>query len=210
MKLKRFRRLSVSALATFVVAGLLWAFSPVQAVTAVWSLSDPARLATLGKRGANPRLNRILYWLDDARRKGLDPTTAVDLVLTFQGVKGARAELTRDALLRNLRIADQLGLLTPDNRVRLERGAAAVVTVGPYRGEAAEVDHLVPVSLAPELDTVLANLEMLPESLNRRKSNRVGERQWSLAEAFFEAGLLTEESLDRVRARRQGPPSRRR
>lgn len=93
-------------------------------------------------------------------------------------------------LLRNLKIADGLGLLTPENRQRLKRGAAPIVTRGPYAGQPAEVDHIVPRALAPELDHELANLELLPETLNRRKSARVGERHLDYAQRFQAAGLL--------------------
>jgi len=45
----------------------------------------------------------------------------------------------------------------------------------------------------------LANLEMLPKTLNREKSNRVNERQLAHAERLREAGLLTGESYARVK-----------
>jgi hypothetical protein len=33
-------------------------------------LIDPAKLATLGRRGANPRIHKCVYWLDAARKAG--------------------------------------------------------------------------------------------------------------------------------------------
>jgi len=47
----------------------------------------------------------------------------------------------------------------------------------------------------------LANLELLPQILNRQKSNRIGERQLASAEKFRAAGLLTKASFARVRSR---------
>ena len=75
-----------------------------------------------------------------------------------------------------------------------------MIGVGPYAGETVEIDHIVPISLAPELGNELANLEMLPRPLNRAKSAHVGARQIDLAEEFFRAGLLTKESLARLKA----------
>jgi hypothetical protein len=33
-------------------------------------LIDPAKLATLGRRGANPRIHKCIYWLVAARKAG--------------------------------------------------------------------------------------------------------------------------------------------
>ena len=46
---------------------------------AIAAQSDPAKLATLGERAANPRLKRILYYLAQARRGGTDPGEVHDL-----------------------------------------------------------------------------------------------------------------------------------
>ena len=42
----------------------------------------------------------------------------------------------------------------------------------------------MPLSLAREVGNELANLEMLPEKLNRAKSNGLGERRLALAKKF--------------------------
>jgi hypothetical protein len=197
--MRHVKRASVAGLALVLAGTLGWRFSPLQAVLAVSTLSDPAKLATLGKRGANSRLNKIVYWLDQSRSRGMSPETAVSLSQRLNSTTEPQASLVKASLLRNLKIADELGLLTAENRERLRRGNAAVVTRGPYAGANVEIDHIVPVSLAPEVGNELANLEMLPAPLNRLKSNRVGPRQLSHAEALAQAGLLSPESLARVR-----------
>ena len=169
--------------------------------TAIAAQGDPARLATLGSRGANPRLKRIVFYLALARDAGADPGQIIEEAQRQNGSAGTpRAELVKAGLLRNLKIADGLGLLTPDNRARLRRGAAPVVTRGPYAGQHAEVDHVVPRALARELDHELANLELLPARLNRQKSARVGERQLDYARRFRDAGLISAGSFARVQA----------
>lgn len=181
------------------MAGFIWQLTPFPAVLAVGSLSDPAKLAELGPRGANPRVNKIIYWLDDARRHYMTPEAALDFALWEDRYAKPRAALVKEEVLRNLKIADELGLLTSENRTRLRNGKAALITIGPYRGESVEIDHVVPISLAPELGNELANLEMLPLSLNRHKSNHVNERQLAIAERFRAAGLLSNESLARLK-----------
>jgi len=182
------------------LAALVWQFGPFQSVQAIASLSDPTKLRTLGERGANARLNKIVYWLDQARQSRLSAETAIEWAQTWNGVRGEHASFVKASLLRNLKIADELGLLTRENQRTLRLGRAAIVTRGPYAGETAEIDHIVPYSLAPEAGNELANLEMLPKSLNRQKSDRVEDRQLAHAEKLFEAKLLTKESLVRVKA----------
>jgi 5-methylcytosine-specific restriction endonuclease McrA len=47
---------------------------------------------------------------------------------------------------------------------------------GPYAGETLHVDHIIPRSVSPALDLVLANLEPMPASLNLRKGRKIGQR----------------------------------
>lgn len=193
------RKVTLGVWVAVLLAGFIWQLTPFPAVMAVGSLSAPAKLAALGERGANARLNKIVYWLDQSRRRYLTPEKAVDIALWENGYPKVRAALVKESLLRNLKIAEELGLLTAANRDRLRQGKAAVATTGPYSGESVEIDHIVPVSLAPEVGNELANLEMLPKTLNREKSNRVNERQLAHAERLREAGLLTGESYARVK-----------
>ena len=206
--MKRQRRLVTRFVPLLVAAivGLLWQFGPVQAVQAVASLSDPVKLRSLGERGANSRLNKIVYWLDDGRSRGWSPELIVGLAQMLNGTGEPRASLVKASLLRNLKIANELGLLAGENRSHLRQGHAAVATVGPYAGEAVEIDHIAPFSLAPEAGNELANLEMLPRTLNRQKSNKVSERQLAHAQKLHEAGLLSEESLERVKNAAVKPP----
>jgi len=83
-------------------------------------LIDPAKLATLGKRGANQRVQKAVYWLAEARATGQKPNKVIDAALGLAGVKnGPAAALTKAALLRNLDIAEKLGCLDADGLVGL-------------------------------------------------------------------------------------------
>ena len=46
------------------------------------------------------------------------------------------------------------------------------------------MDHIIPRAVCPELDNVIANLELMPMGLNSAKRDRVGDRQLSLAKAL--------------------------
>lgn len=54
--------------------------------------------------------------------------------------------------MRNVTILEGLGCLTPTGMEKLRRGNAPIITRGPYAGELAEVDHIIPRAVAPELD----------------------------------------------------------
>jgi len=58
------------------------------------------------------------------------------------------------------------------------------------------VDHILPRAVCPELDTTLANLELMPMRMNSSKSDFIGERQVDMARKFHAAGLLSAGGLD--------------
>lgn len=161
------------------------------AITALASLTDPARLATLkGDRTANSRVLKCIYWLHVSAEAGLSPGAVLDLAQARNtSAIAGRAVLVRAALLRNLDIAGKLGCLTPENLERMRHGRSPVITSGPYAGEVAEIDHIVPIAAEPTLAREIANLELLPRTLNRRKGAQMGERQWDYLRQFRASGF---------------------
>jgi hypothetical protein len=83
----------------------------------------------------------------------------------------------------------------------MRRGRAPIVQKGPYKGDELSVDHIIPRAVVPELDNVIANLELLPLKLNESKNSKIGERQRDLAQRLHQAGLLSQSGLDAVEAR---------
>ena len=170
---------------------------------ALTSLCDPAKIATLeGDRAANPRVRKIAYWLEVARREGRDPRAEIDAVMVAVGWGGtAKGDLTALAMVRNRVIAERLGCLDADGMERLRRGASPIVMRGPYAGEKLTVDHIIPRAVTRSLDLVLANLELMPHSLNIRKGAKIGQRQIDLANKLRAAGLLSDMDRQRVISR---------
>ena len=158
----------------------LWSqtvFAEQPAVLAIRSLTDPVRISTLkDPRACNDRLLKCLYWLFSAQTSGQAPAAVLEDSLAPQ----ARREMVKDALLRNLVIAGRLGLLTPDNLEFMRRGKSPVINSGPYTGEIAEVDHILPVAKFPQFARSFWNLELMPKTLNRKKGDTVGQRQLDL------------------------------
>lgn len=113
-------------------------------------------------------------------------------------MKGEAATLTEQALLRNLDIASKLGCLDTEGLAQMRRGKAPIVRRGPYAGDQLSVDHIIPRAICPELDNVIANLELMPLRMNESKNDKIGARQIDLARKLHSAGLLSEEGKQRI------------
>jgi hypothetical protein len=113
----------------------------------------------------------------------------------------AKGDLTSDAMVRNRVIAERLGCLDDAGVADLRRGKAPTIRTGPYAGDKLSVDHILPRAVCPELDTTLANLELMPMRMNSSKSDSIGERQVDMARKFHAAGLLSQSGHDAVLAR---------
>jgi hypothetical protein len=167
---------------------------------AIATLTDPAKLATLkGERAANPRLQKCVYWLAYAEEQGEKPEDVLGEAAKLNKTEGTPyAGFVRWGLLENLKIAKELGLLTPEGMAELRRGKSATITKGQYAGQEAEADHVIPRAVCPELQNQVMNLELLPASLNRAKSDKVTERARVFAKELYDAKLLSEEGWKRV------------
>ena len=162
---------------TLIAWWSLTAHAEQPAFVAIRSLTDPVRISTLkDPRACNDRLLKCLYWLSSAQTGGQAPAAVLEDSLAPQ----AHREMVKEALLRNLVIASRLGLLTPDNLEFLRRGKSPVIKTGPYTGEIAEVDHILPVAKFPQFARSFWNLELMPKTLNRKKGDTVGQRQLAL------------------------------
>ncbi len=189
------------ALCLVVVATRAPAGTIEEYVERIAPLIDQAKLATLAERGANPRVQKYTVWLEIARREGLNPTNVVNAALVAAGITNRlAAEVTRTVMLRNLKIATELGCFDEAGMDDMRRGQSPTVRRGPYRGQELTVDHIIPHSISPELSNVIANLELLPWELNAKKRANYGQRQRDLARKLFEAGLLSQEAWKRLRA----------
>jgi hypothetical protein len=168
------------------------------------SLIDPAKLATLGDRGANQRVQKITAILWRAKQENQDPEKIANEAVGLIGWGGTeKGRLTAAAMVRNLTILERLGATLPQDIEEMARGRAADVRKGPYIGQVISVDHIIPRAVVPELDNVIANLELMPLAINQSKGDKVTQRQADLARKLLAAGLLSEDGLKRLLAVQQ-------
>ena len=176
--------------------------APSPAVVGIASLTDPTKLATLkGEREGNPRLQKCVYWLAYAEEQGEKPGAVLDDSAKLNKTAGTPyAGFVSWGLLENLKIAKELGLLTPEGMAELRQGKPAIITKGEYSGQKAETYGVIPMSLCPELQNQVMNLELLPASLKRAKNDKVTDRAKVFAKELYEAKLLSEEGWKKVKS----------
>jgi hypothetical protein len=130
---------------------------------------------------------------------GFDVGEVIDQVHSVIGsYEPNRAKAQRDSLIRNRVILERLGCVDEAGMIKLRKGNAPTITKGPYAGEIVTGDHIIPRSICPELDNALYNLEMMPLTLNQKKSAKIGQRQIDLAKRWNADGLLSDEGLRAV------------
>jgi hypothetical protein len=176
--------------ASLLIASLALGKEPLTHAQKIAALIDPAKLSTLAPRGANPRVQKYVAQLFEAQQAGLDPVRCATEAAAIVGMKGDAAQLTVDAMIRNLRIANQLGCLSTEGLAEMRRGRSPTVARGPYAGDELSVDHIIPFAVVPQLAHVIANLELMPLRMNRSKGDKMGERQRALELKLRAAGML--------------------
>ena len=176
--------------------------APLTAAIAIAAQTDPAKLATLkGERAVNPRLQKCVYWLASAEEQGEKPEAVLDESAKLNKTAGTPyAGFVSWGLLENLKIAKELGLLTPEGMAELRQGKSATITKGQYSGQKAEPDCVIPRALCPELQNQVMNLELFPASLIKAKSDKVTERAKVFAKELYEAKLLSQEGWKKVKS----------
>lgn len=163
------------------------------------ALISPEKLATLRSRASSPRIKKAVALMEDSKRAGFDVATVASNAVVLAGYTNALlAELTRDSLVRNHAISEKLGVLTDAGLADLRRGQAPTIAAGPSTGDELSTDHIIPVEVAPELDNVIANLELLPLKVNTEKGDKIGDRQRALARQLHEAAVITQSQLERI------------
>ena len=184
--------------------------APSTAAVAIAAQTDPAKLATLkGERAADPRLQRCVYWLAYAEAQGEKPEVVLDESAKLNKTTGTPyAGFVSWGLLENLKIAKELGLLTPEGMAELKRGKSATITKGQYAGQKAEADLVIPKAVCPELQNQVMNLELLPASLNQAKSDKVSDRAKVFAKELYDAKLLSEEAWTKVQGLSPSDPKK--
>ena len=179
---------------------------------AIASLTDPTKLATLkSERAVNPRFQKCIWYLSQ-RTFTQDPAVVIDKAMELNKTAGtAYAKAVKRALMAGLYAHNKYGGMgSVDNDEELKRlhknaegmkqGKSVTISEGEYAGQEATADHIIPLSVCPELQNQIFNIQLLPTSLNSSKGNKVEAGQLSFAEELNKGGLLSAEGLEAVRS----------
>ncbi len=169
-------------------------------VTAIASLTDPAKIATLvGIDACNPRLNKAAYWMHQANVLGLDLNQLIREATSRYDDTEQHRNLVLKSLVKNNRQMVRLGCYTLENLDLLRNGNSATIILGPYVGQKVEVDHVVPKSLIPALAKDFANLRFEPFRINRMKWDRIRHSELRAIRIFAACGLVPSSAVEMVR-----------
>ena len=182
---------------------------------AIASLTDPKKLATLkGERAVNPRFQMCLYWIESYERskagERVDYSSIshkvgviklIERAVELNGliIDSGYCRRLATSLLINFTMANDYGLFTTEGMNELRQGKSATITKGEYAGQEATADYYIPLSVCPELQNQIFNLQLLPASLTSSKGNKVENGQVQFAKTLNGEGLLSEKGLELVK-----------
>lgn len=149
------------------------------------------RVHAAKERGSNETMRLVNFKIYQAYQDGLDVSKLLDLAQPKSKQPAVLAELNKKRFLSNLQLGIEYGIYEGEENLKpLAYGKAPFITKGPHKGERIDVEHLVPKSIAPDLDNILANLMWYPASLNQSKSDTVTPEAMAMAEVFKEQEIL--------------------
>ena len=166
---------------------------------AIASLTDPKKLATLkDEQAVNARFQRCLYYLLQLTRIS-EPPVVIDEAMELNKTAGtAYAKAVKRALIGGL-FSYQLFGYTSEGLQEMKQGKSATITKGAYAGQEAIADHIIPLSVCPELRNQMFNLQLFPASVISPKFNSVGVSTIESALMHNKDGLLSDEGLELVK-----------
>jgi hypothetical protein len=161
------------------------------AVQVIRPLCDPAKLATLGGRAANPRVHKLLYHLHGLEASGGSIAKAVEIALPpgASAAYGYAPHLAKEQILATYQTAKDMGIFTDvANLEKMRRGMSPTIINGVDAGKLVHVDHIIPLKHAPELGNNFANLRYTTASANTARGAALDQDALTLAHRLQSTG----------------------
>lgn len=154
------------------------------------------RVHAAKERGSNETMRIVNYKIYQAHSDGLDIEKLLELAQPTHLQPPPLAKLNSKRFKDNLRLGIEYGIYEGEANLKaLAYGKAPTITKGEFAGERIDVEHVVPKSIAPGLDNILANLMWYPASLNQSKNNTITQEAMDMAEVFADEGILQTDEL---------------
>lgn len=162
---------------------------------------DPEKLASLAKYGANPRFHRTMNAMHVLDKQGRNLESELDRLLPAEAYPDLFywPGLTRDHFVSEYSRYHDYGLFDTSENLRLmSRGKAPIICRGLNSGQSIDLDHIIPISEAPELGNVMANLRALPFGENRSRGALIDSNALQAMEKFKALGWNPSPSLSQT------------
>ncbi len=171
-------------------------------------LLSPDNIPT-GERALNPRLHKVLYWLNQEEKAGKNPAEALTRAMKDGGAakrvpaKFLDPKIDHAQIMKNYETAKRLKIFDDaENLEKMRGGYAPVVWDGPFAGPV-EVDHIVPFRDARELDNAWGNLQYADRRFNSIKGPKSGQpffnkRMGEKLAQYRDAGMLPQSRVDEI------------
>lgn len=114
------------------------------------------------------------------------------------GMTNEYIEVLAESLAQNTRTAMNLGILDEEGRSALSAGLLPEISKGPYVGGDVDVEYVVPVEHAPELEAYFANMTLRPVLLTQELGSPVDRSTYEKAGHFYQASMISHGSYVRV------------
>jgi len=160
--------------------------------------ADLVKLSTpTTERAANPRINRILGAISTLDKNGANLDKELDLLLPkgFQGEFYYSQKALKRSLLDNYKYLNENCAMDEKDLRELRRGNSIPISRGPNAGDITSVDHRIPKTYAPELDSNLNNLRILPLNVNRSRGAMIDNEVRNAVSEFQAIGWKPDSSL---------------
>lgn len=115
--------------------------------------------------------------------------------VVLAGLSQVLGQLTKEAILCNLKTVDDMECLDPQGVAAMRKGDAPFIRHESHAGDRLKVHPIIPREYGAHLHNVMANLELLPATVIAAGGPKLGVRQLDLAHECYRAGLLTSRDL---------------
>jgi hypothetical protein len=148
--------------------------------------------------GRRARLCQILATLKEAGDEGLDELMICRKAAEEINMDESYIDVLAESLAQNTRTAMNLGILDAEGRRTLAAGLLPEISKGPYVGGDVDVEYVVPVEHAPELEAYFANMTLRPVLLTQELGSPVDRSTYEKAGHFYQASMISHGSYVRV------------
>ena len=182
----------------------------VRSLERLTPLLNPQKIITLTRENAlNGRLNKVMYYLRQEELAGHNASESLWRSMKMAGADKKtiaprtflNPKMDHAQILKNYEKLKQSGTFDVSGNMEALRHGGSVTT---RSGSSLDVNHIVPKSLAPELENSWGNLEYMDASMNRSLGNTLTKDSLGKLQEFRKAGAFSRGRAQEILSKAQG------